>query len=291
MTTLTYTDAHYPALLRESPHPPPTLFVAGTLSSASVPTVAIVGTRRPPAAALLCARVWATFLARRGVHVVSGMAFGIDAAAHEGALAGGGTTTAVLPSPLDRPYPALHRSLAHSITERGALITEYASGTPTYKHHFLHRNRIIAGMSHATLVIAAPARSGACVTAQYAATAGRDVLVVPSTPDDPAFVGSHNLLREGATLVYAPEQVCEALGVDTEAHASDHLVDDVGVPAGDLPAASCILSALRTLGPSSIDKIVDHTKLDTHVVSATLALLSLTHAVTHHNLTFTIARR
>lgn len=177
------------------------------------PTVGIVGTRNASVYGRAAAAKFAESFARQGLTVVSGGAIGIDAAAHEGALAGSGQTAAVLAGGLDRLYPAMHAGLFRRISSSGCLLSAYAFGTKPIGYRFLARNSLIAMLSQVLLVVEAPARSGALNTAHNAAELGRPVFVVPSTIDQLSFQGSHALIRDGATLIDSPDQIFEALEV------------------------------------------------------------------------------
>ncbi|RCK78165.1 MAG: Rossmann fold nucleotide-binding protein Smf [Candidatus Ozemobacter sibiricus] len=187
----------YPAALLDLPEPPPVLFLRGTLPEG--PATAIVGTRHPVPAALALAEHLAADLARRGVTIVSGGAAGIDAAAHRGALAAGGRTVAVLGTGVDVVFPPDHAELFARIAAQGALVSELLPGTGPRRGFFPTRNRIIAGLAAETIVVQAPRRSGACLTARAARRYGRPVrVVVPPCPDDPAWAGNLALLAAGA---------------------------------------------------------------------------------------------
>jgi len=205
-------DDPYPRLLREISDPPLGLFVRGRLTAA--PTVGIVGSRRASAYGLQVARLLGEELARSGVVVVSGMARGVDAAAHRGALAGAGATWAVWGTGPDRVYPPEHGGLADRIAAAGALITEFPPGTPPRRHHFPQRNRILAGLCSAIVVVEATARSGALVTARLAVDEGRDVFAVPGSILSELSVGPNALLRMGARPVLTPRDVLQVLGID-----------------------------------------------------------------------------
>ncbi|MEW5734828.1 MAG: DNA-processing protein DprA [Thermodesulfobacteriota bacterium] len=197
---VTYADSAYPPLLREIPDPPPFLFVLGRLP-AGTRNVALVGSRTPSPYGVSTAFSLGRDLARAGVCVVSGMARGIDTKAHEGALAGDGSTVAVLGSGLDVVYPPENRGIASAIAERGAVVSEFPPGTGPKPYHFPMRNRIIAGMSAALVVVEAAARSGALITAQMAADANREVFAVPGSVQSAKSAGTNNLIKQGAGLV------------------------------------------------------------------------------------------
>lgn len=206
------TDKEYPRLLNETTSPPKVIFVRGKIFDLEKPTIAIVGTRKATSEGLRLAKQVAKTLAEKGFLIVSGLAMGIDTAAHEGALLAGGETIAVLGCGVDSIYPAQNENLGQKIlASGGAIISEYPEGTPALPHRFLERNRIVAGLSLATIVIEAPAKSGALVTARFAAECGREVFVFPGFAGHPQYKGSHALIRDGARLVNSTEDVLEDL--------------------------------------------------------------------------------
>lgn len=199
---LTYRDAAYPARLRNIPDPPAVLYYKGQLPDLdALPTIAVVGTRKASAYGLTTAKRMGYQIARCGGIVVSGMAFGIDAMAMTGALSAGQSVVGVLGCGADMIYPASNRSLFADVEAYGCILSEYAPGTPPAKWTFPKRNRIISGLSCGVLVVEAPEKSGALITARQAADQGRDVFVVPGNIDQPSFVGSNRLLRDGAIAV------------------------------------------------------------------------------------------
>jgi DNA processing protein len=237
-------DEDFPEGLRSVSDPPLGLFVRGRLAAA--PTVAVVGSRRATAYGRQVARLLATELARAGAVVVSGMALGVDAAAHEGALEAGGPTWAFWGTGPDRVYPGQHRRLAAAIADAGALVTEYPPGTPPRRHHFPERNRLIAGASQAVVVVEAAARSGALVTARLALDEGREVLAVPGSVLSDLSVGPNALLRLGARPAVTPRDVLEAIGLEPAPEAAavapgglwEHLSTDGASSVDELAAAT-----------------------------------------------------
>lgn len=212
MTSLRPSDSDFPSLLREIFDPPGILYVDGVSAAWDAPCVAMVGTRRATAYGESVAFEFARTLAAHGVCIVSGLAYGIDAAAHRGALEAGGKTVAVLATPLDEVSPTAHRKLARDIVENGgAVITEKAPGMETHKVDYLIRNRIIAGMCRATVVVEAGFPSGALNTANHALRESRDVFAVPGRITDLMSQGSNHLLAEGARLLSSPKEVLEFL--------------------------------------------------------------------------------
>ena len=210
-TILTLEDDGYPVLLRRSPDPPPLLNVRGALLPEDVLAIAVVGSRRATPQGVLAAERIAAGLAAAGFTVVSGLARGIDAAAHRGALAAGGRTIAVLGSGLNRIYPAEHRAMAESIASRGALLSEFPYGAPPLARHFPERNRVIAWMTWATVVVEAARDSGSLITANLALDGGRAVFAVPGPIDAPGSEGTNGILREGAILCRSAEDVLQDL--------------------------------------------------------------------------------
>ncbi|MCO5977156.1 DNA-processing protein DprA [Ideonella oryzae] len=201
----------YPDLLLNAADPPVLLYGQGQLHWLRTPCAAIVGSRHASPQGLDLAHDFARALAQTGVTVVSGLALGIDGAAHEGALDGGGGTVAVVGTGLDRVYPARHRSLAHRIQDQGLLLSEFPLGAPPRPEHFPSRNRIIAGMSLGTLVVEAAPKSGSLITARLAGECGREVWAIPGSVLSPQSRGCHQLIREGAALVEEPQEVIDAL--------------------------------------------------------------------------------
>lgn len=208
-------DAQYPPLLRQIAHPPHLLYVYGETDLTDHFPVAVVGTRRASAYGLTHTREIAAELAQTGVCVVSGLALGIDAAAHTGALDGGGRTVAVLGSALDKPYPQENEPLMRRILESGgSVVSEYAPGTPPSRYSFLQRNRIIAGMCLGTLVTEGPRRSGALNTATRTLENGREVFALPGNVDSPGAQLPNMLISEGARLVTGAADILSALVIE-----------------------------------------------------------------------------
>lgn len=198
---LTPADAAYPQRLREIPNPPQQLFVDGDPEVLSTVQLAIVGSRNPTPAGRQRARDFAAYLAGRGLVITSGLALGIDGAAHAGALDADGLTVAVAATGLDTVYPHRHRTLAERIREQGCIVSEFAPGTEPRRSHFPSRNRIISGLSLGTLVVEAARSSGSLITARLAGEQGREVFAIPGSIDNPLSRGCHALIRNGAKLV------------------------------------------------------------------------------------------
>ncbi|MDO9091419.1 MAG: DNA-processing protein DprA [Rubrivivax sp.] len=236
---LTPGDSNYPPLLLQTADPPLLLYVQGSLSCLQQRALAIVGSRHATAQGLANARAFGAALSQQGLLVVSGLAQGIDAAAHEGALSGAAGTVAVVGTGLDRVYPPAHRALAQRIAAQGALLSEYAPGTPALPEHFPQRNRIIAGLSLGTLVVEAAVQSGSLITARLASEAGREVFAIPGSIHAPQAKGCHALLKQGAKLVETAQDILEELspgsgrqvGLPLEPasdEASDPLIEALG---------------------------------------------------------------
>jgi DNA processing protein len=207
--TIWLSDPAYPALLKQIHDPPPRLFVRGSIPEA--PAIAVIGSRRATPYGRHVAHRLGRELSDCGVVVVSGLARGIDAAAHRGALEGATPTVAVMATGLDRIYPPEHRELADAIAATGAIVTEAEEGTLPLPGRFPVRNRIISGLSLGVLVVEAAERSGALITARMAGEQGRDVFCVPGSIDNPLAVGSHRLIKDGAKLVQTVDDVLEEL--------------------------------------------------------------------------------
>jgi len=205
-------DSRYPALLACIPDPPPVLWVQGRLDALTRPTVAVIGSRAATPYALEVGTRIAAELARRGVVVASGLARGVDSAAHRGCLAAAGTTVAVQGCGLDRVYPPEHDELAGQIARNGLVVSELAPGGAPLPEHFSLRNRIISGISLATVVVEASERSGSLITARYALEQGRDVMAVPGSVLSGRNRGSHALLKDGARVVETAEDILQGLG-------------------------------------------------------------------------------
>jgi len=213
---LTLGDSAYPSALLQSADPPLLLYVNGDVSCLGARSLAIVGSRGATAQGLDNARAFAAALCRQGWTVVSGLAQGIDGAAHEGALSvagavGAATTIAVVGTGLDIVYPPRHRGLAQRIAESGAVVSEFAPGTPALPNNFPQRNRIIAGLSLGTLVVEAALKSGSLITARLASEAGREVFALPGSIHAPQAKGCHALIKQGAKLVESVEDILEEL--------------------------------------------------------------------------------
>ncbi len=273
---VSYSDEGYPKLLREIPSPPATLFARGALTSSFV-AVAIVGTRKATQDGKLIARQIAYDLAKAGIVIVSGLALGIDGAAHEGALQGGGKTIAVLANGLDTVYPLLHEHLAESILAQGGVIlSEYPEGVSPLRHQFLERNRIISGMSIATIVVEAPLRSGSLATARFALEQGREVFVVPGPVRHRNYQGSHILIREGARLITSAKDVAHDLEEALKTYQGVLAVPKEEREEENTQEESPVFHTLKkSSSPLTVDNISEITHLETQRVSQELSLLIL----------------
>lgn len=265
---ITLGDAAYPPELLQTEDPPLLLYVHGQLAMLRHPQrLAIVGSRNPTPQGALNARQFAQALGQAGVCVVSGLALGVDGAAHEGALDAGAPTLAVVGTGLDRVYPARHRDLAHRIAAQGALISEYPLGTPPLAPHFPKRNRIIAGLSQGTLVVEAALQSGSLITARLAAEQGREVFAIPGSIHSPQARGCHALIRQGAKLVESAQDILEELRIP----------DPLREPRPGAVTASSEDSLLEQMGfdPVGLDALQARCGLDTPTLQARLLELEL----------------
>jgi DNA processing protein len=269
-------DLGYPALLATTPSPPP-LTVCGTLTTDDALAVAIVGSRRATAYGVEIAERLASDLAAHGVTIVSGLARGIDTAAHRGALAGGGRTIAVLGHGIDLCYPPENRALADEIASHGALVSQFLTGTPPQPWHFPARNRTIAGLALGVVVVEAAERSGALITASAAGEFGREVYAVPGRLTSETSRGPHGLLRDGATLVRSWCDVVQELPSpwrEAVRDASSSL--DVTPSSPATTAESTVLAVLAADEPTHIDDVIVRCGMLPARVSATLMSLELT---------------
>jgi len=260
-------DAEYPPLLLQTADPPLLLYVEGDSALLSAPSLAIVGSRNPTAQGADNARAFAAQLGRDGWVIVSGLAMGIDAAAHEGALDAGAATLAVVGTGPDIVYPARHAALARRIAERGVLISEFAPGTPPLRENFPQRNRLIAGLTRGTLVVEAALKSGSLITARLAAEAGREVFAIPGSIHAPQSRGCHALIRQGARLVESAADVLEELGTPAAVAAA-------AGAAVDPPSADPLLDALGQ-DPVTLDALSARTGWGAAELNARLLELEL----------------
>ncbi|MGF6710804.1 DNA processing protein [Luteibacter sp. W1I16] len=282
------TEEDFPPQLEAIPDPPAALFVKGDASLLLRPQVAIVGARRAQAPGLANARRFAAELSVAGLLVTSGMADGVDGAAHEAALEAGQPTVAVIGTGPDRVYPRKHHALARRIAAQGAIVSEYPPGTPALVHHFPQRNRIIAGLSLGVVVIEAGRRSGSLITARQAGEQGREVFALPGSIHNPLAEGCHALIAEGARLVQKPDEVLAtlapaALELGAELRAR---LERTESPAGvgrrktgpfDWRKDEEYRRLLDVMGydPASLDALVDATGLAPGALSSMLLILEL----------------
>ncbi len=285
---VTCLDADFPALLGDTPGAPAALFVVGDASRLWWPQVAIVGSRNASQAGLATARDFARTLGAAGFAITSGLAEGIDGAAHQAALDGGARTIAVLGTGADRVYPERHRALAARIAGEGALVSEFSPGTPPRPAQFPRRNRIIAGLTLGTLVVEAGLRSGSLITARNATEAGREVFAIPGSIHNPLARGCHQLIRQGAKLVETAAEIVEELAplaerlgaslrqrlTESPAPAGAGHVQPVGCTRETDPEYARLFAALgtETLG---IDQLAERSGLEVATLSSMLLMLEL----------------
>lgn len=271
---LVFTDPGYPQELKSIYNPPPVLYYLGDLAALEGIKVAVVGTRRPTPYGLKVAHILAQGLAEAGIIVVSGLAIGIDAAAHRGALQGKGKTIAVLGSGVDVIYPRENARLYQEISREGLLLSEFPPGTPPERYHFPARNRIISGLARGTVVVEAGEKSGALITADLALEQGRDVFAVPGPITSPQSKGTNNLLKQGAKIVTGVEDILE------EYFPVEVRVPTLEAVAGNLagfklsPIEEKVLAAVAS-SPLSLEEIGEATGLSTQEINVALTFLEL----------------
>jgi DNA processing protein len=268
-TVLTWDHPGYPPLLRQIHHPPPVLYVKGEIRPQDEWAVAVVGTRRATVYGREATRHMAGDLARNGVTIVSGLARGIDAQAHKTALEVGGRTIAVLGCGIDIVYPPEHVQLARAIIEKGALVTEYALGTPPESGNFPPRNRIISGLALGAVIVEAGETSGALITADYAAEQGREVFAVPGNIFHRGAKGCNKLIQQGATPVLSVEDILEELNLTMVGQQQE--VREI-IPENE--TESLLLQHLSA-EPIHVDELRQECDLPIATVSSTLALMEL----------------
>ena len=279
------TEAAYPELLRQSPDAPAVLYVRGNPACLLEPQLAMVGSRNPTAGGRATAREFAASFARLGLAITSGLALGIDAACHEGALAAGGVTVAVLGCGLDVVYPRENTALADRVAASGALVSEFPPGTPALREHFPQRNRIIAGLAHGTLVVEAAQKSGSLITARLAGVAGRDVFALPGSIHNPLARGCHELIRQGAKLVECVEDVLAELKISL---AQQLLESPAPASPGTHGGARVLDKAYKILldalafEPASVDSLIERTGLNSESIASMLLILELDGHVAPH---------
>ena len=273
---LTWDDDRYPVILKEISDPPPVLFVQGNVSLLSSPQLAIVGSRNPTISGQRLSEDFARQLAVQGLTITSGLALGVDAAAHRGALAATGRTIAVLGCGLDSVYPRRHEALAAEILEQGALVSELPTGAAPLPVHFPRRNRIISGLSVGTLVTEAAIRSGSLITALQALEQGREVFAIPGSIHNPLARGCHQLLRQGAKLVEQLNDIIEEIQplVISNRGQPEAVPDNVPDNGRVDPAYQIVI---KTIGfdPTPIDILAERTGMTVETLSSVLLSLEL----------------
>ncbi|WP_129776233.1 DNA-processing protein DprA [Peristeroidobacter soli] len=267
----------YPGLLATLPDAPSGLLVRGNPDALSLPQLAIVGSRNPTPAGHDIARRFAGHLARSGLTITSGLAIGIDTAAHRGALEGGGRTIAVCGTGLDIDYPRANAVLSAEIASGGALVSEFPLGTPASRSNFPRRNRIISGLSLGTLVVEAAVRSGSLITARLAAEQGREVFAIPGSIHNPLSRGCHKLIREGAQLVETADDIFVELGplLAAVSPTSAESAESTAVLAPALDKGYEILLDALGFEPASVDDLIARTGLAADEVASMLLILEL----------------
>jgi len=268
---LPWDDEAYPRQLLELPDPPPALFALGRVELLARPSIAIVGSRQATPQGRDDAFAFARTLAEAGLTVVSGLAQGIDAAAHRGALGTPASTIAVMGTGPDRVYPASQRDLAHAIAAEGCVVTQFPPGTPPLKGNFPQRNRIISGLARGVLVVEAAPQSGSLITARLAVEQGRDVFAIPGSIHSPLSKGPHRLIRDGAKLVETAQDVLVELGLPGA--AAQRTEGPAGVVETD-PVRVRLLDAMGR-GPVELDRLVGRTGLTADAIAAALVHLEL----------------
>ena len=275
---VTILDEVFPPLLKQIPDPPVALFVRGDTALLASPQLAMVGSRNPSVEGRRNAEEFAAYLVKCGLVITSGMALGIEAASHRGALKGAGRTVAVWGTGLDKAYPPRNRDLAEEIAARGLIVSEFPPGTPPLPTHFPRRNRILSGLAVGTLVVEAASHSGSLITARTASEQGREVFAIPGSIHNPMARGCHRLLREGAKLVESAgdilEELAPLLGIEMPSvtEVSSSTAPD-GAPPED-PEYKLLLNSLD-FAPTSVDALIERTGLTPEVVSSMLLMLEL----------------
>ena len=264
---ITLGDARYPRALLDTADPPLLLYAQGRFELLQADAIAVVGSRNPTPQGSDNARAFAGHLSRAGLTVVSGMALGVDAAAHAGGLDGAAGTIAVVGTGLDRVYPRRNLSLAHRIADKGLIVSEYSLGTPPLAPNFPLRNRIIAGLSRGTLVVEAALNSGSLITARLANEAGRDVFAIPGSIHSPQSRGCHALIKQGAKLVETAQDILEELRLPSAAAPA-------AAPAGLQAADDPLLTALG-FDPVTLDALAARTGWPTSELNSRLLGLEL----------------
>jgi DNA processing protein len=274
----------YPELLSQISGAPLLLFINGNVDALHLPSIAMVGSRNPTRGGIQSAVEFSRHLARGGYSIISGLAEGIDTAAHRGALDADGTTVAILGHGIDRVYPAQNHELAHQIAARGALVSEYPIGAPPDKRHFPERNRLISGLALGTLVVEAARRSGSLITARLAAEQGREVFALPGSIHNPLARGCHELIRQGAKLVESAADIHSELKPLAD-HLLQYSVEHKHGAASALDADEDYIILRKTLGfdPATMDELHTQSGLTIDQLSSMLLILELQGEVEAHS--------
>ena len=274
---LTLADPEYPQSLLQSSDPPCLLYIKGRVELLNRPALALVGSRNATPQGLQDAESFAQALAQRGITVISGMALGIDGAAHRGALKGEGSTVAIIGTGADRIYPSRHKDLALELVRHGAIVSEFPLGTPAVAHNFPRRNRIIAGLARGCLVVEAALESGSLITARLAGELGRDVFAMPGSIHSPLAKGCHRLIKQGAKLVETAQDILEEIGYPLPEGPMN-----TGISTAMPPEAAPMLdpdqrTVLDALGhdPANLDQLLQRTSLTADALCAILVALEL----------------
>lgn len=278
---LTLHDPRYPALLKQIHQAPPLLYIDGDPAAPVRPQLAIVGSRNPTAGGCDTAHDFAAALARCGLTITSGLAIGIDGAAHAGALDAGGQTVAVAATGLDRVYPARHEALAERIRANGALVSEFPPGSPVVPGAFPRRNRLISGLSLGTLVVEANPRSGSLITARAALEQGREVFAIPGSIHNPCARGCHLLIRQGAKLVECTGDILEEL--EPMAGAALEMEQGAACASPHTPPTETAAGILEQIdfAPTTIDALIERTGYPAERLYPVLLDLELANLITH----------
>ena len=271
---VTLADAEYPQALLEIADPPTLLYVRGRLELLNRPALAIVGSRNPTPQGIHNAEQFAAAFAEAGLVIISGLALGIDAAAHRGALAAGGDTVAFVGTGIDRIYPARNRDLAQEIGARGTIVSEFAIGTPVSAANFPRRNRLISGIARGVLVVEATIDSGSLITSRLAGEQGREVFAVPGSIHSPQSRGCHKLIKQGAKLVETANDVLEELRWDP-LPAAQGMVEGEGADGDAASVVPSELLALMGFDPCGVDELAARSGLPADALSVLLLHLEL----------------
>ncbi len=269
-------SADLPELLQRIPDPPTLLYIVGNADALHLPALSIVGSRNPTRGGRETAYEFAKHLGRSGFCIVSGLAQGIDASAHEGALDAGAMTVAFLGHGIDRVYPSANRDLAHRISQNGALVSEYPLGSPPRREHFPQRNRLISGLSLGTLVVEAARRSGSLITARLAGEQGREVFAIPGSIHSPLSRGCHQLIKQGAKLVESADDIVSELGA-LAGHLMQNVPDEENEESKSIEHDADYEILLNSLSydPASADELAENSGLTIDQVSSMLLILEL----------------